>query len=111
MGITLTAPIQSLQQANNKDILSRLSIFQFFSPTSQSQPSGINPSKNGNNILLWYAFSESGSVRLMASAFSDARKAVSYRKVKPFSSSVSTPAFWSCKKISACFIIHLFQKD
>ncbi len=33
------------------DIRSRLSIFQLFSAMSSNHPSGINPSKNGNNTL------------------------------------------------------------
>jgi hypothetical protein len=51
---TLTAPIQSLQQARSSPIRSRGFSFQFFSTTSNNQPSGISPSKNGNNTLFEY---------------------------------------------------------
>ena len=53
MGITLTAPIQSLQQASSNDIRSRRFIFQLFSAISKSQPSGIRPSKNGIEIMAF----------------------------------------------------------
>src|SRR5882757_2611841 len=71
--MTLTAPIQSLQQASNKPILSRGFSFQFFSATSSSQPSGMRPSKNGNMIGLLMDLSESGMVRLIGSGLSNFR--------------------------------------
>ena len=51
--ITLIAPIQSLQQSNNNPILSKTLTSVFRSATSKSHPSGINPSKNGNNIIAY----------------------------------------------------------
>ena len=47
-----TAPIQSLQRVNNKPKRSLEFNFQFFTAIFKSQPSGINPSKKGNKILL-----------------------------------------------------------
>ena len=44
---------QSLQHASNSDMRSRTSIFQFFPAISSNHPSGIKPSKNGNNTLSW----------------------------------------------------------
>ena len=48
---TLTAPMQSLQHANNSDMRSRWFIFQLRSAMPNSHPSGISPSKNGNSTL------------------------------------------------------------
>ena len=56
------------EMANNKDILSRESIFQLFSAMFNSQPSGISPSKKGKRTFSLYGFSVNGKVKLIASA-------------------------------------------
>jgi hypothetical protein len=52
--------------------------FQFFSAIFKSQPSGINPSKKGNNTELLKASSLMGSVRLIGTGFSDLRYSSAY---------------------------------
>src|SRR5690554_77209 len=64
--ITLTAPIQFLQQANNSPILSFGFNFQLFEAIFNNHPSGINPSKKGNNLLLRYTLLDTGIVKTIA---------------------------------------------
>lgn len=64
-----TFPIGYLQATSNIPNLSFGLTFQLLITTSSSQPSGINPSKNENNILDVYSFFVSGSVKLTAEAF------------------------------------------
>jgi hypothetical protein len=48
------------QQANSSPIRSFLLILQLSAAIVNSQPSGINPSKNGKSRLLLYAFLVTG---------------------------------------------------
>src|SRR5690606_25625056 len=56
-GKTDTQPIQSLHKVSNKPNRSLGLIFQLLTAIFNNQPSGINPSKKGNKILLSYGFS------------------------------------------------------
>ena len=62
-----------LQHASSKPILSLVSSFQLCSATSNSQPSGISPSKKESITLLVYGLSVRGNVKLTASAFGSFR--------------------------------------
>src|SRR4051812_30328280 len=65
IGLTLTAPMQFWQQAKSKPILSFWFIFQFLEAMSRSHPSGIRPSKKGNNRLSEYFVSDTGIVNVI----------------------------------------------
>jgi hypothetical protein len=69
-GFTLIFPIQSLQQAIKRDILSRGSIFHDADAISKSHPSGMSPSKTGNIISLSYGSFVRGMVGLTGIASS-----------------------------------------
>jgi hypothetical protein len=56
--------MQSLQQASNNPIRYLGFSFQFFSAVSNNHPSGIRPSKKGNNTFDAYGASRSGKVKL-----------------------------------------------
>ena len=65
--------MQSLQQASNNDIRSRMLMSVFLNATSNNHPSGIKPSKKENSTGLVYASSRKGNVRLTAFAVSKER--------------------------------------
>lgn len=93
----LTAPIGSLHTFNKRPIRSFLSSFHVFIAISNNSPSGISPSKNGNNIFDLYSSSLNGIVKEIACLSSLFKYSLSYLKIKVSSFSIINPHLISSK--------------